>query len=86
MQPGDPPPSLLDLIQRPAWMARAACRGTDVRLFFPAPGASPQPARELCEGCPVAQPCLDYALEHEVDGWWAATSARHRAVLRREAS
>ncbi len=87
MQPGELPPSLLDLIRRPSWFAKAACRGVGPAAFFPAPGESPTAARELCETCPARQPCLDYALaDPDLDGWWAGTSARHRAALRREAS
>jgi hypothetical protein len=37
MQPADPPPSLLDLIRRPAWMAQAASRGTRPGALLPLP-------------------------------------------------
>jgi WhiB family redox-sensing transcriptional regulator len=68
-------------------MARAACRGTDVNLFFAAPSESPEQARELCERCPVRRECGDYALgDPDLSGWWAGTSAKQRGALRREAS
>lgn len=87
MQPGEVPPSLLELIRRPSWFAKAACRGVGPAIFFPAPGESPQRARELCESCPGRQPCLDTALrDPDLAGVWAGTTPRHRAVLRREAS
>ncbi len=87
MYPGEPP-SLVEFLQRlrPPWMAEAACRGVATSVFFPERGESPERARELCERCPVRGPCLDYAVSEDVEGWWAATSARHRAALRREAS
>ncbi len=87
MQPGEPP-SLVEFLERlrPPWMAKAACRGVASSVFFPERGESPERARELCEGCPARQACLDYAVaDPDLGGWWAGTSARHRAALRREA-
>jgi WhiB family redox-sensing transcriptional regulator len=86
MTPGGPPPSVLDLIRRPAWMREAACRGADVNVFFPSRGEPTEAARELCDRCPARAPCLSYALAEDLEGVWAATSKRQRRALRREAS
>jgi len=65
------------------WRDRAACRGTDLGLFFPGRGESAEPAREVCAGCPVQQPCLDYAISHAItSGIWGGLTERDRRALR----
>jgi WhiB family transcriptional regulator, redox-sensing transcriptional regulator len=65
------------------WRYRAACRGADLDLFFPGPGESAEPARRVCAGCPVREPCLDYALRHGIThGIWGGLAERDRRVLR----
>jgi hypothetical protein len=39
----------------------------------------------LCERCPLRRPCLQYALDHDVDGIWGGTTMRERSHLRRQA-
>ena len=65
------------------WRYRAACRGADLTVFFPGRGGSAEPARQICAGCPVRQPCLDYALSHAiVHGIWGGLTERDRRPLR----
>ena len=65
------------------WRSRAACRGTDLNVFFPGRGESAEPARRICAGCPVRQPCLEFALSHgEVHGIWGGLTERDRRALR----
>ena len=65
------------------WRELAACRGTDLNLFFPGRGESAEPARRVCASCPVRQPCLDYALSHGiVHGIWGGLTERDRRALR----
>ena len=65
------------------WRDRAACRGTDLTVFFPGRGESAEPARQVCAGCPVRQPCLEFALRHgEVHGIWGGLTERDRRSLR----
>ena len=53
------------------WRELAACRGTDLEVFFPGRGESAEPARQVCAACPVRQPCLDYAITNRiVHGIW----------------
>jgi WhiB family transcriptional regulator, redox-sensing transcriptional regulator len=75
------------------WRDRAACRGTELSVFFPGRGESAEPARQVCAGCPVRQPCLDYAISHAItSGIWGglaerdrrALRSRHRVAVRRE--
>ena len=48
------------------WRQQAACRGTDLNLFYPERGESAGPARQVCARCPVRQPCLEYALSNRI--------------------
>lgn len=65
------------------WRYRAACRGTDLQVFFPGRGEPAEPARQICAACPVRQPCLDYALSHAIThGIWGGLTERDRRPLR----
>lgn len=65
------------------WRERAACRGTDLNLFFPGRGETAGPAREICGVCPVRQACLNYALSNAIiHGIWGGLSERERRALR----
>jgi WhiB family redox-sensing transcriptional regulator len=70
----------------PRFKNRPACEGTDTNLWFSAKG-NDYPERELlariCNGCPARQECLEYALEYDVDGFWAGTLPRQRSAIRR---
>ena len=71
------------LVDRPAWMERAACKGlTD--LFYPAgPGPAPSEARLICEGCPVVRECLGCAVAtRELYGVWGGMAPRQRRRVR----
>ena len=63
------------------WRAAGACLGADPDLFFPiavGEAASTQVARALriCDGCPVRQQCLDFAMR---TGRVARHLGRHHA-------
>jgi WhiB family redox-sensing transcriptional regulator len=65
------------------WQYGAACRGTDLEVFFPGRGQSAEPARQICAQCPVCEPCLVYALRHGiVHGIWGGLTERDRRPLR----
>jgi WhiB family transcriptional regulator, redox-sensing transcriptional regulator len=65
------------------WRELAACRGTDLEVFFPGRGESAGPARQVCAGCPVRQPCLDYAITNRITyGVWGGLTERERRALR----
>jgi WhiB family transcriptional regulator, redox-sensing transcriptional regulator len=65
------------------WRYQAACCGANLDLFFPGRGESAEPARRVCAGCPVREPCLDYALRHGIThGIWGGLAERDRRVLR----
>ena len=65
------------------WRELAACRGTDLNLFFPERGESAGPARRVCAACPVREPCLDYAVTNRIShGIWGGLTERERRALR----
>jgi WhiB family transcriptional regulator, redox-sensing transcriptional regulator len=74
---------------RTDWRDHAACLRLDPDLFFPVStsGASLtdiEAARRVCQGCPVAAPCLRWALElGQVSGIWGGTTEEERRTLRR---
>jgi len=64
------------------WRQRAACRGTDLDVFYPERGESAGPARQVCAACPVRQPCLEYALSNRItSGIWGGLTERERRPL-----
>lgn len=83
------PHELLELLERPAWQADAACREHPEVTWFPKRGESSAPAKAVCERCLVRSECLAYGIEHEVsggaDGVWGGLSPRERLSLRRRA-
>lgn len=70
--------------EQPEWMAEALCAQTDPELFFPEKGGSTREAKKTCRRCPVTEPCLTYALEHdERFGIWGGLSERERWRVRK---
>ena len=65
------------------WRELAACRGADLKVFFPGRGESAGPARQVCAACPVRQQCLDYAISNAIThGIWGGLTERERRALR----
>jgi len=46
-------------------------------------GVVPAALRQLCAQCPLRQECLDTAVTTNSEGYWAGTTTKERAVLRR---
>lgn len=69
----------------PHWTAWAACVGKDPNLFHPyqGDGQTAELAKRVCAGCPVADACLEHALQHHETGIWGGTSERQRRTIRR---
>jgi WhiB family redox-sensing transcriptional regulator len=68
---------------RPAWMARGACREHPEVDFFPdapARGVAPDPgpALAICAACPVVYECREFAEENAEYGIWGASTPRER--------
>lgn len=52
-------------------------------LMYPSQGDDVRPAIAICNRCPVAEPCLEYALDNvERFGIWAGLSEKPRRRLR----
>lgn len=72
---------------RTDWQAEAVCRDLDTELFFPVSESDAGPARAVCATCPVAEACLEFAIEtrqsNGVFGGLTPTE-RHRLVRRRQ--
>lgn len=66
---------------------RAACSGTDTESFFPAGDSYDKETikflSKVCEGCPVKNQCLEWALSAERTGYWAGTTPMQRVHIRR---
>lgn len=68
------------------WQRHAACRGMDVAAFFHPYGERGEPwrererrAKQVCQGCPVRQECLDHSLAvEEPFGTWGGLGERER--------
>ena len=74
------------------WQLRAACRGPQAAVFFPPShferkdekAERESRAKDICAGCSVREPCLDYALRiREPHGIWGGLTPQDRAQLRR---
>ena len=80
--------NLTTLIEKPTWMASAACRGMDVNLFFPEVGRTTvsATAKAVCAACPVAAECLAYAVNlGEHHGIWGGVAEKQRRKIRSRA-
>lgn len=64
-------------------MEDALCAQTDPELFFPEKSGTAEPAKRVCQNCPVINECLTYALDNGfVDGVWGGTSGNERRRMR----
>src|SRR4051794_30078434 len=88
--PAEPKPlRLVSARAGASWHDEAACRHEDPELFFPIGTTGPailqvEEAREVCRGCPVKEPCLQWALECGVDhGVWGGLTEDERRSFRR---
>jgi WhiB family redox-sensing transcriptional regulator len=66
------------------WADRAACSEADPELFFSGEDDDQKVALLLCEGCPVREPCLRFAvLDGQMHGVWGGTlEPRRRQMIR----
>jgi WhiB family redox-sensing transcriptional regulator len=72
------------------WQVRAACRGPNHAIFFPPARLERREekrrrearAKEICQTCPVQQPCREYALHiREQHGIWGGMTESERRQL-----
>tara|TARA_Y100000588_G_scaffold167105_1_gene180957 strand:+ start:802 stop:1170 length:369 start_codon:yes stop_codon:yes gene_type:complete len=72
--------------ERMSWVDESECRGQS-ELFFAPFAERPEArvrreakARDLCEACPVAGPCKEYARQNRELGFWGGESESQRAT------
>lgn len=78
-------------LAQPDW-SEANCVGMDTNMFFPEIGLGKasalaykdkvKAAKAVCEGCPVAVGCLQFAMENDEQGIWAGTTDADRKRMR----
>ncbi len=67
-----------------SWRQAAACRDSEVDMFFPASEDDAEPAKAICAQCPVRYECLDWAIRTRQDyGVWGGLTESERRQLRR---
>jgi WhiB family transcriptional regulator, redox-sensing transcriptional regulator len=72
------------------WRHFAECRGEDPELFFPVGTSGPaiaqaNEAKAVCQRCPVAVECLEFALRTGQDsGVWGGMTKEERRALKRQ--
>lgn len=72
---------------KPSWQDSAACRGLDPSIFYPADDEDMvvTTAKEVCDQCPVSEPCLEHALaRREKNGVWGGYTERERRRILRQ--
>lgn len=68
-----------------SWRQRAACRGVDPDIFYPASDEDAEEAKAICAACSVREACLEYALvNRERDGVWGGATERERRRMIRQ--
>lgn len=69
------------------------CEGEDIEIFFYAESDNrkakyaqkmEEKARNICGGCPLIEPCRDYAIKYERYGFWGGLPAAARELIRKK--
>lgn len=71
-------------MELPEW-SDAVCASIGGDFWFPEVGESDVAkfAKQVCQGCPIQEPCLEYAIaEHTEVGIWGGLTGRERVRLR----
>lgn len=69
-----------------SWRNKAACHGLDASIFYPGDDDDDaDQAKEICDGCPVQEACLEHALtRREKEGVWGGCTERERRRIIRQ--
>lgn len=69
----------------PDWTDQALCAQVGDDLWFPEKGGSVRLPKRICSGCPVREPCLEYALEtSQMFGVWGGMTEQERRRIKRQ--
>lgn len=64
------------------WMTQSLCAQSDPEAFFPDKGGSVRAVTAICSRCPVAQECLEFAIDNDIQhGIWGGLSTHARRRL-----
>lgn len=73
------------------WQVHGLCRAHDSSVFFPPAHFEHKPereareakAKEICQGCPVRLPCLEWALttQEQFGVWGGYSEAERKQIL-----
>lgn len=72
-------------IPYPRFTGSEPCRSIDPEVFFMKPPGSPQVRkmlRALCGACDLRNECAEYAIRHELHGFWGGMTATERREYR----
>lgn len=83
--------AVADVVEELDWQEEALCRTLPNILFFGEEGESElerqgreHRAKAVCDRCPVAEPCLEFAMEtNQKYGIWGGLTDKERASLKR---
>ena len=65
---------------------KANCVGIDTELFFTEKYYDPfelKFLKRICDACEIKKQCRDYAVTHDVDGFWAGMTKHERKKERK---
>lgn len=71
------------------WRHSAICKDSNAELFFPIGSTGHalemiESAKEVCQNCPVTEPCLQFALDtNQEAGVWGGYTEEERRAIRR---
>lgn len=66
------------------WFERARCKSMGNRWFYVDTAHEAEVAKEFCAGCPVREPCGEYALTRRIDHgiWGGMTRSDRNKILK----
>lgn len=70
----------------PRYSGKEPCRSTDPEAFYPevANKSHMDTLKEICMFCPSREPCAEYAIWFEAEGFWGGLSPLERRAIRRK--
>ena len=74
-------------IKEEEWKKNTNCQGLDTEAFFPIKRGAYENRdmlTRICGACDVKQQCIDYAVKHDLQGWWGGTTEIQRRRIRAE--
>jgi len=75
------------MVKAPGFDGTQPCATVNGDMFFPETGPETieiKPIlKKICDSCQFQTPCLQYALENYVQGFWAGTVETDRRAIRR---